>query len=162
MKLCQAADAPVIVDVEFKDKQSIKVSIPRMTLGDFVTWGQLVDQQFIDRLTKGLNNDQRIQYMLFYGPAPSNIHKLRSMLRTPEGIRQTMRRQLPRSKVIVEQGEDRKLTDEEIETLMGFPQEQLVELVEEIGSLNTEQPKQADDKGEQNPLEQKSNTESQP
>lgn len=166
MKLVQAAQAPFVLDVEYADKQrkSLQVAIPFFTLGDFIAWGQIVDQSHIDASTKGMNPEQRYQFMTFYGPMPSNLYKLKSLCQTPDGIKHVLSTQLPKAAVIQEGDEKvgRPLTDKEILELMRFPADLLQALVTKLTDLPEEsKPKPPPKEGQtESPLSSSNETES--
>jgi hypothetical protein len=143
MKLVEAAQAPFVLDVEFKpskegDKpRQVKVAIPFMELGDFVKWGQLIDSGFNNEITKGMTQDQKLQVLMFYGPMPSNLNKLKSMARAPEGVRYIIKTQLDKSMVIEENGEPttRELTDDEKKRIKKFRLVHLRELADQLADI---------------------------
>lgn len=165
MLLKQAAQSPFVFDLEFEDGRKLKVTVPYFTLGDFIDLGNVVDQEHIDRLTKGMEPEKKFQYLNFYGPMPSNLFKLKGLALTPKGIKHVLTQQLPKGRVRELNGEPvvphRPFTKEEIASIMQFDANALRELVEELTDIPVDVPK---DTGTavtgDGPLPEKSNTES--
>lgn len=115
MFFLQISRAPITVQIGKK----LKARVPRFTLDEVVAWGQEVYQQNLDQITKEMTDVKRREYLTFYQPVPPDIQGMKTYLRTPEGIRQVIRRCLAKADILDDQGAARsKLTSEQIEKLL--------------------------------------------
>lgn len=65
-------------------------AVPKMTLGDFVTFAAQLDAQFVEQATRGMTPEQRFQHLVFIGVAPLNLGAIRRMSMSPGGIRHVL------------------------------------------------------------------------
>lgn len=93
--MSEAAQTPIVVIIG--DEQ---VEVPLFTTGDFIVWGQIVDNQRTEFAVKGMTPFDRVQLLAFYRVIPSDYNDLRQRVGSPAGMRYVLTVCYRRARVI--------------------------------------------------------------
>lgn len=86
MTIDQALQSPVVIDLGNE-----RISIPKMTMDDWAVMGAEDLAERENRLTSGMDAETKFRHLSFYRQIPLDGAILRSLSRTPGGIRKVIR-----------------------------------------------------------------------
>lgn len=120
------------------------VKIPKMPFSAAIEWSAEISGQIIDKITEGMEEHQRREYLTFYPPMNADLRTLKMAIATPGGIDHVLRLQLPLSKVYGRngaalEGAAATLTEVEVDQILQAGTGPLSALAREVADLEERQ-----------------------
>lgn len=116
------------VEVQFGDRV---LKVPKMTLPEAVEWANKIGEEWVEKVTEGMEPHQKREYLNFYPPMKPDLKTLRQICPTPDGISHVLRAKLPQA----------GLTPEEVDQILNsMSAGVLAPLAKEIADLDEVRP----------------------
>lgn len=94
MYFLQITQAPITVKLGEET-----LTIPKYPMSEIITWGAEIQSDMEEKVTSGLSDIRRREYMTLYPILPPSLEEMKRMVRTPEGIRRVLTYCIPQAEV---------------------------------------------------------------